>query len=903
MITRPNDRAAGSRPVKLLVLVACWLVTLFADVASTSAAQSATSTIRGVVRDQTDAVIVDATLALTSLETGRVLRARSATDGSFQFVALPPGRYRLAIAYEGFAPADHDVDLLVDQNLALPIALALAPQTQSIRVVTRAPPIIEPTKTSLGRVVTTHEIDGLPILIPREFAALATLAPGVLPVTSATGAQGVAAAGQSLNSNTTLVDGLSVDGITGGVAIDAIREFRIVSNHFSAEFGQASGAVVNVVTRSGGNAPQGRVYYFQQHSSLNATSAPARLVGEEDPEDRQASTGGFWGGPLIHNRLFTFVSVDQLIRNTTYINTSPVTVLFRPDDPVAIPVEWDSPKLFLRSDVNLTPANALTLRFGYQRATITNAAREPESAAERGRNLRSPKHNIALLDTHVIGANAVNELRLQWLRDRFERNVSGLCEGCAALNYQSLLLGKPPNDPQLNMTDRVQMADTFTWSFSEGAGRHTLKLGFDAELVQLRTNTPMNSVGTFTFSHDLPFDPENRATYPNRFTQNIGDPRNQVRETIVSLFGQDEWRLGDRLSLNLGVRWDNTHWPGPAGRRNDVAPRLGVSIDPGKHGTSVFRAGVGRYYDESQLTVARNAEVGFVMLTIRNPGFQGDLRQFNPYGFNPNRGGGPAVPQYSVNRYAATRTPYSDQVSIGWQRQVAGDTGISVDLVRALGYRLPVGRDLNYPDPITDVRPDPALNQIIVVETLGHSWYTGLQVGLQKRPSFGHTFALSYTWSSSENDTDGPTSFPQDQTNLPGDRGPASHDSRHRVVATGIVDLPFNCHLATVVTARTALPYNVTTGFDDNGDSVINDRPAGERRNAARGAALFQADIRLTKTVRVRGRRLDLLAEGFNVTNRANWTDYNGRKAAAAFGRPAGAAVPRQIQLGARLDF
>jgi hypothetical protein len=903
MMTRAHQSASGQGPVRVLVLALCALV-LRADVSFASPGQSATAAVRGVVRDQTNAVIPNARIGLTSLETGRILHSESSADGSFQFVALPPGRYRLAFSFQGFAPAEHDVDLLVDQHLALPITLALARQTQSIDVVAPASPVVEPARTSLGRTVTSREIESLPILVPRSFAALATLAPGVLPATVNIGGQGVAAAGQGPNSNTTLVDGLSADGITGsGVALDAIREFRIVSNHFSAEFGQASGAVVNVVTRSGGNTPHGRVYYFQQHSGLNATSAPAQLVGAEDPEDRQASIGGFWGGPLIRNRLFTFASVDQLIRNTTYINTSPVTMLFRPNDSVAIPVEWDVPKLFLRSDVNLTPANVLTLRFAYERATIHNAAREAESAAERGRHLHNPKHNVALLDAHAIGSTGVNELRLQWVHERFRRNVNGLCEGCAALNYQSILLGKPPNDPQLGLTDRVQLADALTWLFSGAAGQHALKLGFGAEVVQLRSNTPMNSVGTFTFPHDLPFDAGNRATYPNRFTQNIGDPRNRVRETIVSLFGQDEWRLGDRLSLNLGVRWDNTHWPGPGGRRNDVAPRLGVSIDPWKHGSSVVRAGLGRYYDESQLTVARNAEVGFVMLTIRNPGYQGDLRQFDPYGLNPNRGGAPAVPQYSVNRYAATRTPYSDQASIGWQQQVTGDIGVSVDLVRALGYRLPVGRDLNYPDLTIGGRPDPTLNQIIVVETLGHSWYTGLQVGVQKRPALGHAFAVSYTWSSSENDTDGPASFPQDQTNLLGDRGPASHDSRHRVTATGMIDLPFGCHLSAVVTARTALPYNVTTGFDDNGDSVINDRPPGEARNAARGAAMFQADMRVTKTVRVRGRRLALLVEAFNVTNRANWTDYNGRMAATAFGRPAGATAPRQIQLGARLDF
>jgi TonB dependent receptor. len=192
-----------------------------------------------------------------------------------------------------------------------------------------------------------------------------------------------------------------------------------------------------------------------------------------------------------------------------------------------------------------------------------------------------------------------------------------------------------------------------------------------------------------------------------------------------------------------------------------------------------------------------------------------------------------------------------------------------------------------------------------VTETRGQSWYTGLQAGVQRRPAHGYAYSLAYTWSSSENDTDGARSFPQDQTNLLADRGPVLNDARHRLKATGMLDLPLGCRLATVVTARSALPYNVTTGTDDNKDGVsTNDRPAGEGRNAARGSAFFQADVRVSRTLHVSQRRLELLIEAFNVTNRANWTDYNGNKSSvASFGQPASAGPPRQIQLGARFDF
>jgi hypothetical protein len=129
------------------------------------------------------------------------------------------------------------------------------------------------------------------------------------------------------------------------------------------------------------------------------------------------------------------------------------------------------------------------------------------------------------------------------------------------------------------------------------------------------------------------------------------------------------------------------------------------------------------------------------------------------------------------------------------------------------------------------------------------------------------------------------------------------NDSRHRLSASTVVDLPFGCRLATIVAARSALPYNITTGNHNNKDSVFNDRPLGQGRNAARGSAFFQADVRVSRTLHVSARRIELLIEAFNVTNRANWTDYNGKLSASSFGPPGNAGPPRELQLGARFDF
>ena len=606
-----------------------------------------------------------------------------------------------------------------------------------------------------------------------------------------------------------------------------------------------------------------------------------------------------------------FATAEQVIKDTVYINTSPVARLFRPNDPLAIPFGVSLPRALLRTDVNVSASNVATLRYNYQLVTNGNAGREPASAAERSRVLHNPVHDIAVLDTHVFGSRAVNELRVHWDRFRWVWTVDGFCPGCAALNYPSIRLGKPPGAPSSEVRDRADLVDTITWLAAGPGGRHTIKTGLALTFASLSDSTLNNGTGTYVFPNDLPFDASNPLSYPRQFTQNVGNPGVAVQETIVSIFVQDEWQPRDGLSLNLGARWDHTHWPGPSSRRDDVAPRLGVSIDPWRKGTTAFRAGAGRYYDESALQIARNVETGFTMLSIARPGFQGDAVHFDPYGFHPNRSG-PAVPLYSVNRYTSTRTPYTDQASVGVQRQIGRQIGLAVDLVRARGYYLPVGRDLNYPDLTTGARPnpDPSLKQIIVAETRGESWYTGLQIGVRRRPSRHYGYSLAYTWSSSENDTDGTgttnlPNFPQDQTkSLRAERGPTPLDARHQFTARGTVDAPFGLRVATVVYARSALPYNVTTGSDTNNDGVVNDRPPDHGRNDARGSALFEADVRVSKFLHAGRMRIELLAEVFNVTNHVNWTSYDGNMARGEFfGQPTDAGPPRQFQVGVRVDF
>ena len=897
--------------VRSLAIIA---LAALAMAAPAAAAAQTLASVQGVVRDASDAVIVEVDVTMTNLDTAQVRQTRTAADGTFQLLGVAPGPYRLTAARAGFTPWTRELVLTIDQQLKMTAVLTIAAQQEDITVRGRDVPLVEPSRVSLGRTIRTEDIDGLPLRAagPYGYVALAPLTPGVTSVSVANGTvSNIVTAGQPNTANSIYVDGASMEGmgLSSGPPTIAVQEYRVVTNHHSVEFGQTSGLLLNTLTRSGSNRSTARLAYSGQHSAWNAPSHTLTLVpGAVDPGRSQHALQGFWGGPLVPNRAFLFAAGEYIAINTVYVNTSPYSELFRPGEPTTMPVQTRIPKPYARVDLH-RQGHLVTGSVNYQRIQNDNAAREDLSTRERGRRLDDRSLDIAARYSAVLGGSAVNEVRGKWSANRFDRSVDEFCPGCLALNYnEAILLGKPPNEPQLRLAEHASLAEVLTWMRADRSGRHTIVAGVTADVLSVHQNQAQNVIGSYRFPQPIPFDPENPDSYPNQFTQTAGNPETRVRQAVFAAFVQDDWQPRDGLSLNVGVRWDRTRWPEPSGLRNDVAPRLGVAFDPWKRGVTVFRAAAGRYYDKVNLEIARAGEANFETLTITNPGFQGDLRVFDPWA--PSRRPGARRTTVSTNEHTATQTPYADQASVGVQRQIGRHVAITADVVRALGRRQPIRRDLNYPDPITHVRPDPdpTILQKVTVETTAHSWYTGLQVGVERRLANRYGYTVAYTWSAGENDTSGfcnmPQCFAADQNNVVADRGPSLTDARHQATASATIDVGFGVRLAAVLSGRSGMPYNVTTGADDNRDGVINDRPDGTGRNSARGAAAFQADVRLSRPFALRGARVELIAEAFNLTNHANWIDYDGVTSHGdRFGTPRDALPPRQIQLGVRIDF
>jgi hypothetical protein len=250
----------------------------------TAAGQSTAAGLSGTVYDEEHAVLPGASVTLCNVETGRIRTTVADKTGSFHLVGLEPGQYELAIELVGFRThVSTGITLSIGEEGHIEPTMVIAALTETVSVVSENLPLVETSRSALGRTITTKEIEGLPVA-GRDFTNLGFLTPGILTDHSTvSGGSGIVTAAQSGRDNFAANDGLSVIGTQSstplyGVPLDAIKEFVVLTNGFSAEIGQASGGVVNVLTRSGNNELFGWAFYYHRDDAWDATAAAARLV-------------------------------------------------------------------------------------------------------------------------------------------------------------------------------------------------------------------------------------------------------------------------------------------------------------------------------------------------------------------------------------------------------------------------------------------------------------------------------------------------------------------------------------------------------------------------------------------------------------------------------------------------
>jgi hypothetical protein len=879
-------------------------------------AQATGATLQGTVADEQGAVMPGASVVITNIETGWTREVVSDERGWYRVTALPPGEYELRVSLQGFSGyVRRGLTLTTGREATVNVALKVASLAETITV-TAETPLVETTRNALGATIARAELDSLP-LVGRNFAGLTTLSAGITGV----GGGGVTASGQTDRSNSFMVDGVSNDqvvtaGQRGGFSLEAVREFAVMANQFSAEFGQASGAIVSVITRSGTNDLRGRLFAFHRGDALDAQDPFSKAQGSGKAPFSQQRYGGFLGGPFIRDQLHYFASYEgERQRETSVITSALVPVSER-----ETPNPSDGHQAFIKTDQRLTGRQSLSLRYRADKRQSEGNGIGGLNSRERGTNTNSLVQDIVANHTYVISGRALNEFRFQFGRHSTWTDTEGWSTaGMPEINRPTVRLGKAYNQPQGRNENRTQIINNFSYT----VGTHELKSGIDVSVIRAPTFFPRNGDGTFTFTTDRPFDAADLSTYPTQFTQSVSDPWVDLNEEIYAFFVQDSWRVRPNLTLNLGVRYDRetafSTINGVPDDTNNFAPRLGFVWDPFNDGRTALRGGVGMYIDQMFLNPPLNVVLAQRAndITIINPGYP------DPFSRGTVQSATPSISVASTNM----RTPEARSVSLGIKRELVAGFAVSADGVYSRGYNQFNNRDLNPRDPATGQRPNPNYLRITQYETEGHAWYSALLMAIERRSTRGLAFGASYTLAKSIRDVEGFLFLAQDQLNPSAEKGLASNDRRHQLVGHVTWQLPYGFQFAGLFSTRSGTPWNVTTGRDNNLDTEQNDRPdlaviGGDPRDRATyfadftgrvgnlgrnvntGTSFYTLDVRLSKFFQIDRTRVEGFVEGFNVTNRINYGSPTGNLRSGSFGRSTGIqGSMRQIELGVRVDF
>ena len=571
-----------------------------------AAAQVTTADVEGLIRDEAGGVLPGVTVTITNEETGLRRSTVSVDSGGYRLQALPPGRYEIRSELIGFkSEIRKGIVLQIAQSVALNFTLALATIEENI-IVTGQSPLVETTRSSVGQVVDSRQVENLP-LNGRSFQQLAMLVPGARPGPPDPRRRGpfqeIAFGAQTGRMTNVTVDGgdisdIGVGWVTMGLPLDAIREFQVISNRFTAELGRSSTGSISVVTRSGTNDIRGSLYGFFRDKQLNSKNYFEEQRQLPKPEFNRRQYGGAVGGPIQRDQMHYFASYERTGENTfAVVNTLGLFPQF--EGSVKTPYTLD---LFTgRLDQQISTTHSLFLRYGLHNASELRSV-GGFSPLEAGSSAFVKTHDAVFGHTWVISSKTVHELRVHY--GNFFGQQSPL-SFTPRLAYFNLNLGEESRrQSQWGDEPAGRIRSDLSHFASGWHGEHSLKVG--ADITRARVDAPFfaNNGGVFTFRHNnYPFDASNSATWPFRYTLGFGD--GYWRDNwlwFLGFYAQDDWKLRPNFTLNVGVRWEgestasrpivNTFTPYKERETNpdynNWGPRLGFVWDPASRGTLRF---------------------------------------------------------------------------------------------------------------------------------------------------------------------------------------------------------------------------------------------------------------------------------------------------------------------------
>ena len=774
---------------------------------------SSTAELRGTITDQAGAVVSKATVTLTELTKGTVRTFVTDDSGQYAFLALTPSEYELKVnaANARFDTFIRRITLTVGEQSNLAVQLTPNGLAELVNIVDGTE-VIQTDRTEQSSIVNNKHIVMLP-LNRRNYLDFALLTPGVIDSDSIADSSdfrvaqrpqsGLSFGGNNGRLNSIKVDGGEITDSGGGViqpvSQEAVQEFQVLRNSFNAEFGNVTGGIVNIISKTGSNAVRGSVFGLFRDERFDARNSFDRNPSGKSAFGRQ-QVGGSLGFPIKKNKTFLFVALEHLgendsafvnlvqnprifqvtasqkalldfletddrfasaasqLRNalTTTNQNYPRTVALLEDASGQFPFHNRETSFSTRLDHTFNARDNAYARFSVSSQRLENRAAGALTAVSRGRTLDSFNTSILVSETHTFSNNAVNELKLQFVRNRFdvipndpigpEINIEGFGN-----------FGRDIFLPARRYERHYDVFDNFTLAL----GDHTLKFGASTSILTTTTVQELFFGGRFNFGANVPlstaisltvgpqtlaninsFVAANRPSLlpnlstainalqaynfnlPSVYQQGFGNSQTNASAVRNGVYVQDTWRVRPNLTLNYGLRYslNNEPFPIPTDKTN-FQPRVGFAYAPTSDRRTVIRGGfgifsgyvinavpnavrtLGAFGDETEIGIVLSTPTAsalglptssaiYQFLFARTNGFSrtATAEDLAALGVVPHPGA-PLEVRFRLD--PNYKTPESYQGSFGVERDIGYGFSVELAYLFSRGIHIPRSRDIN----------------------------------------------------------------------------------------------------------------------------------------------------------------------------------------------------------------
>jgi carboxypeptidase family protein/TonB-dependent receptor-like protein len=946
------------------------------------------ATLTGTVTDSTGAVLPGVTVTAVNDATGNTFTAVTDERGIYR-IPVRVGAYQITVELPGFTTvARTGLQVLVGQTAS--VNLQMSPSTvQETVTVTAEAPLLNVTTSSLGGNIDPQQVQGLPVY-GRNWIALALLAPG-----SRTGAttsvttplpdrNGGEAREFQLNMDGQQVSNEIGTGTQPRYSADAIAEFQFISNRFDATQGRSSGVQVNAITKSGTNQLSGLFRGNFRKSSFNAEEPVLKRVVPIDNQQYSVALGG----PIVTDKLHYFGNYEYEREPRSSIWNTPYAV-FNTELHGTNTIKLGG----ARGDYQLSNSVRLMGKGSWgRRLEPFGAGAANNSPAATNTTSEHNNEGVGQL-TQVLSNRAVNEVRVGYAFFNLAngnlttwsnhwQKANGINTGSPRIQFTGFNVTGNANHPRHQDQTVWTFRDDFTFSY-DARGRHDLRTGGEVlrrhqiqancrncmGLIDAR-NGPLPTAAQLTAWFPDPFNADTwnfAAISPlvRTYTIGIGDFNVLLDSQKVGMWAQDDWRISDRLTLNLGLRYDLSlngfandvevlPWQqaGLPEDFNNIQPRTGFAYQ--LNDLTVIRGGTGLYYGD---TLGADFSFATGNAQISNVEYANDGRA--NFALDPTNGAGLPTLDQALTRFCDSptqaanfarwqaanytgaapcltralqefrgpfdviRVPRTWQTSIGIQRQFGGTIAVEADYVYSQGrlekdvidnvnltYNPATGANYPATDRTRRVHPEwgNASMSVHTGRTAYHALLTSFRKRLSNRWQAAATYSLSGLWNADSAPFTGLTPVPfATQPDLGGEWGWSQDDQRHRLVLNGIWEVGHGFQVGGLhyFGAGNRLATNYGGDLRSFGGGSGRLRPDGSivPKNELLGPTQNRTSIRLQQRIPLPGgMAVDGIAEVFNLFNRTNYSLGTQESQPANYLLPT-AGEYRTAQVGFRLSF